>query len=361
MRLGRDVSMVVMSLRPFDSMRIALAALLTIAPITAAAAQSESVTVNSMGVVSGSGDGQVLIDPGTGQARVLPPLMQPWQFRQEPVKLHPPRKHAKQTETISPPADTLAVAPEAPKPRKHKAAPEPAPAQTETYAAAPPPKPRKQVAATPAPAAEPAPKPRRMAAAPAPQPAPAQSSGSLSGFADLETITSNTAPKAAPPPAKPAAPPIKTVAALPKPPTPTVETPHPASVQQAAKPAPKTASIEPPKPSKPHVAAGNRRDSIAFAPNASDPSSSAVGSVRNLASTLANQLGDSNTRIQLMAYAGQKGEKTSDTRRLSLKRALVVRQLLIDDGIPAERIDVFALGGVDDDGPLDRVDVMVKG
>lgn len=336
MRLGRDVSMVVMSLRPFDSMRIALAALLTIAPITAAAAQSESVTVNSMGVVSGSGDGQVLIDPGTGQARVLPPLMQPWQFRQEPVKLHPPRKHAKQTETISPPADTLAVAPEAPKPRK-------------------------QVAATPAPAAEPAPKPRRMAAAPAPQPAPAQSSGSLSGFADLETITSNTAPKAAPPPAKPAAPPIKTVAALPKPPTPTVETPHPASVQQAAKPAPKTASIEPPKPSKPHVAAGNRRDSIAFAPNASDPSSSAVGSVRNLASTLANQLGDSNTRIQLMAYAGQKGEKTSDTRRLSLKRALVVRQLLIDDGIPAERIDVFALGGVDDDGPLDRVDVMVKG
>ena len=336
MRLGRDVSMVVMSLRPFDSMRIALAALLTIAPITAAAAQSESVTVNSMGVVSGSGDGQVLIDPGTGQARVLPPLMQPWQFRQEPVKLHPPRKHAKQTETISPLADTLAVAPEAPKPRK-------------------------QVAATPAPAAEPAPKPRRMAAAPAPQPAPAQSSGSLSGFADLETITSNTAPKAAPPPAKPAAPPIKTVAALPKPPTPTVETPHPASVQQAAKPAPKTASIEPPKPSKPHVAAGNRRDSIAFAPNASDPSSSAVGSVRNLASTLANQLGDSNTRIQLMAYAGQKGEKTSDTRRLSLKRALVVRQLLIDDGIPAERIDVFALGGVDDDGPLDRVDVMVKG
>jgi len=336
LRLGRDVSMVVMSLRPFDSMRIALAALLTIAPITAAAAQSESVTVNSMGVVSGSGDGQVLIDPGTGQARVLPPLMQPWQFRQEPVKLHPPRKHAKQTETISPLADTLAVAPEAPKPRK-------------------------QVAATPAPAAEPAPKPRRMAAAPAPQPAPAQSSGSLSGFADLETITSNTAPKAAPPPAKPAAPPIKTVAALPKPPTPTVETPHPASVQQAAKPAPKTASIEPPKPSKPHVAAGNRRDSIAFAPNASDPSSSAVGSVRNLASTLANQLGDSNTRIQLMAYAGQKGEKTSDTRRLSLKRALVVRQLLIDDGIPAERIDVFALGGVDDDGPLDRVDVMVKG
>jgi hypothetical protein len=39
----------------------------------------------------------------------------------------------------------------------------------------------------------------------------------------------------------------------------------------------------------------------------------------------------------------------------------VIRQLLIDDGIPSERIDVFALGGADDDGPLDRVDVFLKG
>lgn len=339
-------------------MRIALAALLTIAPVTAAAAQS--VTVNSMGVVSGPGNGEVLIDPGTGQPRVLPPLMQPWQFHQEPVKLHPPRKRAHHSETAVPTTDTLAAQPAAPKPRKHKAAPKPATAPTENYATvAPAPKPHKHVAAT-----EPAPKPHHTAPAPQPpaqQPAPA--AGGLSGFADLETITGNTAPKAAPAPAKPApklaAAPQKPVAAPPKQPTPTFEAPRPAP--QVAKPAPKTASIEPPKPSKPRIAAGNRRDSITFAPNATDPSSSALSSVRNLANTLANQLGDSNTRIQLMAYAGQKGEKTSDTRRLSLKRALVVRQLLIDDGIPAERIDVFALGGVDDDGPLDRVDVMVKG
>jgi len=79
-----------------------------------------------------------------------------------------------------------------------------------------------------------------------------------------------------------------------------------------------------------------------------------------LAGTLSAVIGDGSSRVQLMAYAGQRGEKSSDTRRMSLKRALVIRQLLIDDGVPSERIDVFALGGADDDGALDRVDVFVK-
>jgi outer membrane protein OmpA-like peptidoglycan-associated protein len=45
---------------------------------------------------------------------------------------------------------------------------------------------------------------------------------------------------------------------------------------------------------------------------------------------------------------------------MSLKRALAIRQVLIDDGVPSERIDVRAMGGVDDDGPTDRVDVYTK-
>ena len=57
---------------------------------------------------------------------------------------------------------------------------------------------------------------------------------------------------------------------------------------------------------------------------------------------------------------GSEGDKGSDARRLSLKRALAIRQVLIDDGVPAERIDVRAMGGVDDTGPADRVDVFVK-
>lgn len=142
---------------------------------------------------------------------------------------------------------------------------------------------------------------------------------------------------------------------MPEPPraAPPVEKPAPVE-----KPVQK-ASIEPPKPAKNRVT-GTPRDSIAFAPNASDPSTSAVSAVRNLATSLNAALGDSTARVQLMAYAGQRGEKSSDTRRLSLKRALVIRQLLIDDGIPSERIDVFALGGTEDSGPLDRVDVFVK-
>jgi hypothetical protein len=42
-----------------------------------------------------------------------------------------------------------------------------------------------------------------------------------------------------------------------------------------------------------------------------------------------------------------------------LKRALAIRQALIDDGVEPGRIDVRAMGGADT-GPSDRVDVYVK-
>lgn len=348
-------------LRHSDSMRIALALLLTAAPVTAAAAQSDSVTVNSMGVVGG--DGQVLIDPGTGQPRALPPLMQPWQFQQEPIKLHPPRRHiAKKT-----PAEDYSAAPEAaetPKPKKQHAAV----AGTEPQAPVEAPKPKKIRAATVT-APEPttpveAPKAARTAKVEPPKATPKaaepQSSGAYDRFSDLQTLSVG--------PAKPE--PKKPAPAVAKPP-PVVAKPAPVEAKPTPPPAPapvaapppkpvKQASIEPAKPLLPRAIPGTKRDSITFAPNASDPSSSAVSDVRTLAGSLNDALNDGSARVQLMAYAGQKGEKTSDTRRLSLKRALVVRQLLIDDGIPSERIDVFALGGVEDSGPLDRVDVLLK-
>ena len=43
----------------------------------------------------------------------------------------------------------------------------------------------------------------------------------------------------------------------------------------------------------------------------------------------------------------------------SLKRALSVRQLLIDSGVPSDRIDVRAMGGTTDAGKPDRVDIML--
>ena len=81
---------------------------------------------------------------------------------------------------------------------------------------------------------------------------------------------------------------------------------------------------------------------------------------KSLAGELSTALGDGTSRVQLLAYGGPRGDKSSDTRRLSLKRALIVRQILIDQGVPAERIDVRAMGGTDDKGPLDRVDVFLK-
>ena len=82
--------------------------------------------------------------------------------------------------------------------------------------------------------------------------------------------------------------------------------------------------------------------------------------VKLLAGNLNAALEAGAARIQIEAYGGAPGDKSSDARRLSLKRALAVRQLLIDDGVPSSRIDVRAMGGVDDKGPVDRVDVFVR-
>ena len=59
-------------------------------------------------------------------------------------------------------------------------------------------------------------------------------------------------------------------------------------------------------------------------------------------------------------YGGAPGDKGSDARRLSLKRALAIRQVLIDNGVPSTKIDVRAMGGIDDHGNTDRVDVFVR-
>jgi len=116
------------------------------------------------------------------------------------------------------------------------------------------------------------------------------------------------------------------------------------------------ASVEPPPartlpPARnPEMDSGSKRGVVLFAPNATDPSVSALRSVKPLANDLSEALAGGASRVQLLAFGGPPGEKSSNTRRLSLKRALVVRQILIDDGVPSERIDVRALGGTDDDG-----------
>ena len=64
-------------------------------------------------------------------------------------------------------------------------------------------------------------------------------------------------------------------------------------------------------------------------------------------------------RVQLLAYADGAAGTLSQTRRLSLSRALAVRSQLINQGIRSTRIDVRALGNKYKDGPADRVDMIV--
>ncbi|HEY2069673.1 MAG TPA: hypothetical protein VGG48_08990 [Rhizomicrobium sp.] len=104
-----------------------------------------------------------------------------------------------------------------------------------------------------------------------------------------------------------------------------------------------------------------RRSEILFPRGDADVSSPTIDKMRAVAADLTTLLGAGASRVQLDAYGGAPGDKGSDARRLSLKRALGIRQLLIEDGVPAEKIDVRALGGIVDGGAPDRVDVLVRG
>jgi len=181
-----------------------------------------------------------------------------------------------------------------------------------------------------APKPKPAAKPKKVASAapppkPAPQPAPAPTPApdtSPFGGPDLSNVFGN----------------------------------HPQQQASVAPPPPKTA------PAGPVTGKENltKRSVILFAKDAPDPAQGALGAIKFLASDLNAAMSSPNARVELQAFGGSKGDKGSDARRLSLKRALSIRQVLIDDGVSADRIDVRAMGGADDTGPADRVDVYVK-
>lgn len=156
---------------------------------------------------------------------------------------------------------------------------------------------------------------------------------------------------------------------------PPAPSPQKASVSRAA-PATRTASLPPEtstaktspgsETAPPRVRAKNdehaglaKRGAVLFDKGVSNPSAAQFKGVKLLASDVSTALERSAARVQLEAYGGTPGDKSSEARRLSLKRALAVRQLLIDGGIPSNRIDVRAMGGVVDKGPNDRVDVFV--
>ncbi len=75
---------------------------------------------------------------------------------------------------------------------------------------------------------------------------------------------------------------------------------------------------------------------------------------------LAARLLQSTVRVRLAAFSGRAGDLSSEARRLSLTRALAIRNYLSSKGVTPDRVDVLAFGGAAD-GVTDRVDVLVRG
>lgn len=296
--------------------RIFLPAAIVLALCAPAAAQmypGQDVSVNPAAM----GGGQVLLYPGGKYMRVVPPLLQPGQrSAQQPIFLHMPVTHHRVARVKAPEQD-IATAPEA-------SAPEAAPLPAPTPEVAPP---------------APLPPVKHKIAKAAPSAVPAESSDTSANSTPNSAIPfsfGGPMPEQHGKPGAPQAAPSTKVASTE--PTPVVTTTGHAE--------------EPPNLSK--------RSEILFPHNATDPTPELAGSMKELAATLNSALGAGALRVQLDAFGGAPGDKSTDARRVSLKRALVIRQLLIDAGVPASRIDVRAMGGIDDTGNADRVDVYVR-
>ena len=88
--------------------------------------------------------------------------------------------------------------------------------------------------------------------------------------------------------------------------------------------------------------------------------STLLAETRDELELIASELMRHSSRIEIRAYAGAPNDLSSPVRRLSLKRGLAVRQYLVDQGVLQSRIDVHALGGVRDNGPGERVDIVLS-
>ena len=267
----------------------------------------EDGTVNSGAIGRG-----YLLYPGAKYGRTIRPLLQPGEKPDAVIHLHMPTHRHHSVAAAAPDAEP--VTPRVPRTRSK---PEPPPVSTNTADL------------------------------------PEDSASRLVGAGSV----------AAKPPAKP-----MRAATMPPPTANTGATTVPFSFSGApvasSPPPTRTASATPPARTTPSgaAAAGLKRQTIIpFAAGATSLAPANVNAIHGLAATLNTALASGHARIHLHAFGGPRGDKSSDSRRLSLKRALVVRELLIEDGVPSEKIDVRALGGADDGGAPDRVDVFVGG
>ncbi len=143
-----------------------------------------------------------------------------------------------------------------------------------------------------------------------------------------------------PPPAIPATPP-----ALPAIAPPVVEPTHPV-------PPPPPVPVVNAAPGAATPITGGVR--ITFGTTDADLNPATLAAVQNFAKLVKDQP----VGIDVIATATGAPEDPSTPRRLSLSRALAVRAVLINEGIPSTRIYPRALGPNPGDGPPDRVDLV---
>jgi outer membrane protein OmpA-like peptidoglycan-associated protein len=220
--------------------------------------------------------------------------------------------------------------------------------------------PATQVPAGPAPAVPPL--PGSAAAAVTPEPPPmAPPTPPPQGFAapDRPSLAPVAAPTAPPPPASvPLAAAPVAIAPQGKAPAAQTSAPPPAATRAAA-PAPAPAAQAPPRAPQAEpafVPAGRTAARVGFLAGSSDLPENAKTQLKAVADQMNR---DGEMRVQLLAYAGPREDTASQTRRLSLFRALAVRSYLIEQGIRSTRMDVRAMGNKFDEEPADRVDVVV--
>lgn len=207
---------------------------------------------------------------------------------------------------------------------------------------------RARVAPKPAPVKRPvaAPKPPAAVAKLPPQPKrPARAAPTV--------VTRKPIPP--PPPARVAKP--VEVAKVPPPPVaadipaPAMEPPPP--VAKAPQPPKQTASLPPAD----QAVTPGRSIRLIFPAGSVKLSAGAKSRLEAVAQAMSK---NDNYRLQLLAYASGSSKTASRARRLSLSRALAARLHLIDKDVRSTRIDVRALGNKSEQGPPDRIDLMVS-
>lgn len=308
-----------------------LAVLFFLCGTVVAIAESDTSNPDVVAAPAAPGNG-VLLYPGGQYGRVVRPLLEPGDpypgSASAPLQLHMPRKHV--ARKVTPSAARTAVA--TPENTPNAISSDANAATATTADIAPPP---------------PAPKPRRPSKPAKTQvatqaPAPAASSQTSS----VGDTTSSFGASAVPFSFGPS--------------TGSDSTPRQASPARIVKASPPPAQTMASDTNAPLPLGLAKQTQILFAPGAPDPSADAIDAIKALAGPLNSALIAGTSRIQIVAYGGARGDKSSEARRLSLRRARIIRQLLIDGGVPAERIDVRAMGGTTDGAAADRVDIFTK-